>query len=275
MRPWGVLAVCVALASPASAQSSSQPLAAIRAELAALATELDTLRAELIGGGGAGLVAAGGVGALERMDAIEAALVRLTAQSEALENRINRVVADGTNRLGDLEFRLCEQEPGCDISKVGATPLLGGGATAQNGGATPGTAVIGATPELAMSEQADFDRAKAALDAGEFARSATMFAVFTQTYTGGPLTADAHFYRGQALQSAGDVAGAARAWLEGFAGAPDGPRAPESLLMLGRALADLQQVPEACAMLTEVGLRFPGAAAASEASAMMRTLNCQ
>ncbi|MDP1667488.1 tol-pal system protein YbgF [Phaeovulum sp.] len=275
MRRLGVLAVCLALASPALAQGNAQSLASIRAELGALATALEGLRAELIGGGGAGLVAAGGVGALARMDAIEAALVRLTAQSEALENRINRVVADGTNRLGDLEFRLCELEPGCDISKVGATPLLGGGAVAANGGGAIGAGVTGAAPALAMSEQADFDRAKAALDAGEYARAAELFAVFNTTYTGGPLTADAQFYRGQALQAAGDVAGAARAWLEGFAGAPDGPRAPESLLMLGRALADLQQVPEACAMLTEVGLRFPGAAAATEAGAMMRTLNCQ
>ncbi|MDP2063682.1 MAG: tol-pal system protein YbgF [Phaeovulum sp.] len=275
MRRLGVLAVCLALASPALAQGNAQSLASIRAELGALATALEGLRAELIGGGGAGLVAAGGVGALARMDAIEAALVRLTAQSEALENRINRVVADGTNRLGDLEFRLCELEPGCDISKVGATPLLGGGAVAANGGGASGAGVTGSAPALAMSEQADFDRAKAALDAGEYARAAELFAVFNTTYTGGPLTADAQFYRGQALQAAGDVAGAARAWLEGFAGAPDGPRAPESLLMLGRALADLQQVPEACAMLTEVGLRFPGAAAATEAGAMMRTLNCQ
>lgn len=275
MRRLGVLAVCLALASPALAQGNAQSLASIRAELGALATALEGLRAELIGGGGAGLVAAGGVGALARMDAIEAALVRLTAQSEALENRINRVVADGTNRLGDLEFRLCELEPGCDISKVGATPLLGGGAVAANGGGATGAGVTGSAPALAMSEQADFDRAKAALDAGEYARAAELFAVFNTTYTGGPLTADAQFYRGQALQAAGDVAGAARAWLEGFAGAPDGPRAPESLLMLGRALADLQQVPEACAMLTEVGLRFPGAAAATEAGAMMRTLNCQ
>lgn len=274
MRLWAVFAAAISLASPVYAQGDAATLGSIRTELATLAGELEALRAELIGGGGAGLVAAGGVSALERMDAIETALVRLTAQSEALENRINRVVADGTNRLGDLEFRLCELEPGCDISKLGATPLIGGGAALPGGGMVAGVVVPGAAPALAMSEQADFDRAKAAFDAGDFALAAEMFGTFTQTYTGGPLTADALYHRGQALQGAGDVAGAARAWLESFAGAPDGPRAPESLLMLGRALADLQQVPEACAMLTEVGLRFPDAAAAAEASAMMRTLSC-
>lgn len=273
MRGW-VLAITLLLAMPAMAQDSSQTLADIRIELGSLAGELQGLREELIAGGGSGLSAAGGVGALERMDTIEAALVRLTAQSEALENRINRVVADGTNRLGDLEFRLCELEPGCDISKVGAVPILGGG-----GGATvpttPGQTAPGPGVALAMNEQADFDRAKAALDQGEFAHAAELFATFLATYTGGPLTADALYMRGQALQSAGDVAGAARSWLEAFSGAPYGPRAAESLLMLGRALGDLGQPLEACAMLTEVGLRFPDVPAAADASAAMRTLNCQ
>jgi len=33
-------------------------------------------------------------------------LTRLNSKAEELENRINRVVTDGTNRIGDLEFRL-------------------------------------------------------------------------------------------------------------------------------------------------------------------------
>ncbi|MDP2737737.1 MAG: tol-pal system protein YbgF [Pseudorhodobacter sp.] len=274
MRGW-VLAVALTLALPVYAQDTSQTLADLRIELGSLAGELQALRSELIASGGSGLSAAGGVGALERMDAIEAALVRLTARSEALENRINRVVADGTNRLGDLEFRLCELEPGCDISKVGAVPILGGGGGGAGVQTTPGTTAPGPGAALAMNEQADFDRARSALDQGEFAHAAELFATFLATYTGGPLTADALFLRGQALQSGGDVAGAARSWLEAFSGAPYGPRAADSLLMLGRALGDLGQPLEACAMLTEVGLRFPDAPAATEASAAMRALNCQ
>ena len=40
---------------------------------------------------------------------------RLTSKSEELENRINRIVSDGTTRIGDLEFRLVELEGG-DVS---------------------------------------------------------------------------------------------------------------------------------------------------------------
>ena len=38
----------------------------------------------------------------------------------------DRVVADGTNRVGDLEYRVCEMEEGCDIATLGKTKPLGG-----------------------------------------------------------------------------------------------------------------------------------------------------
>ena len=68
--------------------------------------------------------------ALDRMNALEAQLADLTAKTEKLEIRINKVVADGTNRIGDLQFRVCELEQGCDTSKIGETVPLGGGAAA-------------------------------------------------------------------------------------------------------------------------------------------------
>jgi len=43
---------------------------------------------------------------LDRLNAIEAELQRLTAKTEEVEFRVNRITVDGTNRIGDLEFRL-------------------------------------------------------------------------------------------------------------------------------------------------------------------------
>ena len=54
---------------------------------------------------------------LERVQNIETELQRLTALSEELQFRVERVVQDGTNRVGDLEFRLVELEGG-DISTL-------------------------------------------------------------------------------------------------------------------------------------------------------------
>jgi hypothetical protein len=78
---------------------------------------------------------------LQRMDAIEAEIRRLTALTEDLQIRVDSVVRDGTNRVGDLEFRLCELETDCDISSLGETPNLGG---VEPSGAAP---VISSGPD--------------------------------------------------------------------------------------------------------------------------------
>ncbi|MDD8023963.1 MAG: tol-pal system protein, partial [Paracoccaceae bacterium] len=126
-----VLSLALAFAGPAFGQDA-QTLADIRVELGDLSAQLQGLRQELVASGAKGIQAAGGASALERMDAMEAALSQLTSRTEALENRVNQVVADGTNRVGDLEFRLCEVTPDCDISAIGQTTPLGGAAVAAN-----------------------------------------------------------------------------------------------------------------------------------------------
>ena len=276
VRAFAFLILAAALPAAAPAQEAGT-LADIRAELSALAAEMRALRTELVTGGAPALQAAGGEGALARMDAMESALTRLTAQTEALGNRIDRVVADGTNRIGDLEFRLCELEEGCDIASLPITESLGGDAGTPAPAAGPKTTPApdgGAVPQLALSEKADFDAAKAAYDAGNFRDAADRFARFTETYTGGPLTADAQFLRGEALAGLGETAAAARAYLDAFSGAPDGPRAAESLLRLGQSLGELGQVQEACVTLSEVGARFAASPAAGEAAGSMQALGC-
>ena len=129
--------------------------------------------------------------------------------------------------------------------------------------------------ELAVSEQADFDRAREVLATGDFPGAAALFATYAQSYPGGPLIPEAHFLRGQALTSLGDTSNAARAYLEAFSAAPEGPFAPEALLKLGEGLAALGQVPEACVTLGEVGIRYPGHMAATQAAVAMQGLGCQ
>jgi tol-pal system protein YbgF len=267
---------------PALAQDRAQSLADIRAELSTLAAEFNTLKAELISSGGTNTGIAGG-SALQRMDAMEAELSRVTAKAEEIELRLNKVVADGTNRLGDLEFRLCEQTEGCDVATIGQTPVLGGDSAAASVPAQSPNAVIKEVPqadasagaELAIGEKADFDRAKGVLGQGDFRTAADLFATFTQSYPGSPLTQEAHLNRGDALAQLGETSNAARAYLEAFSGTPDGTYAPDALLKLGQSLGELGQTPEACVTLGEVGARFPGSLAATQASVAMQGLQCQ
>ena len=279
MRRLALTAALCLLPVLGHAQDRAQTLADIRAELNALAAEFNALKAELVSTGAATSGAAGG-DALTRMDTIEATLARLTARTEEVELKLNRVVSDGTNRIGDIEYRLCEVTEGCDPGNLGATPTLGGGTVAAPAPAAD-PVVIGAPPaaaggaELAVAEQEDFDRAKGVLGSGDFRAAADLFATYAESYPGGPLIPEAHFLRGDALSQLGDTSGAARAYLDAFSAAPEGPIAPDALLKLGEGLGALGQVPEACVTLAEVGLRYPTSMAATQAGVAMQGLRCQ
>ena len=256
---------------PLAAQESS--LADIRTELGQLNAAIMQLRSEVSSGNTGGLTITGDT--LQRIDTIEAELARLTSKTEGLENRINRVVTDGTNRVGDLEFRLCELEEGCDLGSIGETPTLGGETGTAPIAIAPPTSPDTGGAELAVSEKADFERAQEALASGDFRGAAEQFAAFNESYPGGPLASDAYFLRGQALAQSGDWNNAARSYLESFSGSPDAPRAPEALLRLGLSLYELGQAEEACLMLQEVGVRYPGSDQVLPANSSMRNLGCQ
>lgn len=288
------VAVMGLMTAPAAlmAQDNDQTLADIRQQLTVLNVEVQKLRRELSTTGGAS-VETGGNSVLERVSTMESELQRLTSKTEEMENRINRIVADGTNRIGDLEYRLVELEGG-DLGALGETSTLGGGeapavaAPAAEAGrevveVTPGNGNAGAsggiiTPineaELAVSEKADFERAQEALASGDFRSAADLFASFNTTYPGGPLAAEAEMRRGEALTGLGDSREAARAYLAAFSTDPEGPVAPRSLFELGRALGVLEQTQEACVTLSEVAVRFPNAPQVSQAEAQRQTLGC-
>jgi TolA-binding protein len=255
------LALLVLLALPAAAQDRAQTLADIRAELSALSTEIAALRSEMVTTGS--LTAFGGVSALDRMDAIEAALTSLNARTEALQLRLDRIVADATNRLADLEFRIVELEGG-DVAALATPAPLGETAT---GGAAP----VAPPPPRAGSE-AEIDRAREVLGQGDFRAALAILEAVAPT---DPLIGTAAFLRGRALDGLGETADAARAYLDSFTAAPDGAEAPEALYRLGLGLGTLGQVPEACVTLGEVEERFPGSAAAVDASAAATALGCR
>lgn len=264
------LVLCFGLIGPAIAQDRAQSLADIRQELAVLSVELRTLKQELNTTGAVDSSVSGSV--TERLQTLESALARLTDRSETLEFRIDRIVTDGTNRIGDLEFRLCELTPDCDISTVPLdTPPLGGEAVTTRITREPDSA--GA--ELALNEEDDFNRAARTLEDGDFAGAQSGFEAFLAAYPGSPFTDEAQFFRGEALAGQGDWKSAARAYLESFSGSPNGSQAPQALFRLGAALFELGQQQEACLTLGEVSNRFPSVPVAAEAEAKAREIACQ
>ena len=256
-------------AAPALAQDRAETLADIRQELVVLKSEIDRLRVELSTTGAPGVQLP--ASALERIDALEAELRRLAAQTEAVSGRLEAVVRDGTNRIGDLEFQLAELGGG-DLSQLGDTQPLGGAIAAP---AAPAPAVPVTGPELAMGEQADFTRAQEAFDAGNWGEAAQLLGQFVDAYPGGPMTGRATYLRGRALEASGDRAGAARAYLSAFSGDPNGGDAPDALFRLATMLRDLGQTSEACITFGEVQSRFPGTGADTQARGAAAAAGCQ
>jgi tol-pal system protein YbgF len=263
------------IAGPGLARAQdAETLADIRQQLSVLQVEMQRLRGELNTTGGAN-VAIGGSSVLERVDAIEAELRRLTQATERTAFRVESVARDGGNRIEDLRFQLCELTADCDLGALPEGGPLGGEAAAV-APAAPAQPLPGASggPELAMGKQAEFDAALAALEAGRNAEAAEALSRFVTAYPTGPLSGRAQLLLGRALATDGQDAAAARAYLEAFSGAPEGPDAPEALLGLGQALGQIGQTDEACLTLSEIALRFPGSEAATRAGPTQAALGC-
>lgn len=268
-----VIAACAGLPAAASAQEA-ETLADIRQDLTVLFVELQRLQQELNTTGASAVQLPAGT--LDRIGAIESELSRITAKAEELEFRIARVVEDGTNRLGDLDFRLCELEPDCDFTELGVTPRLGGEAVPAPTApvAAPDTGGDSPPGELAVSEEADFEAAQDALEAGDFRTATDLFALFRQTYPQGPLESAALLGEGRALEGLGDTREAARRYLQSYSDYPGAPTAPEALWRLGVQLGALGSVAEACVTLAEVGARYPGSAFVTDAQSSRDALGC-
>lgn len=268
-----ILSLCAGMAPAQDAGT----LADLKQDLSVLYVELQKLGRELNTTGSSGIAVSGGT--LDRLNAIESELQRVTAKAEQLEFRINQVVQDGTNRLGDLDFRICELEPGCDIGSLGDTPRLGGvAAPAPSEPAQSRPQPSGSLPmaggSLAVSEEADFRAAQTALDGGDASGAAQLFASFRETYPRSPLEAAALLGEGRALEANGDMREAARRYLTGYSSYPESPVAAESLWRLGTSLAALGSVQEACVTLAEVAARYPASEYVSRAAQSRSELGC-
>ncbi|SEK19714.1 tol-pal system protein YbgF [Pacificibacter marinus] len=264
-------------ASPLFAQDA-QTLADLRQEAAVLSVEIVKLKREL-STTGAPNTAFGGTSTLERVDLFEASLTKLTSKIEQLEFRLDQIVSDGTRQLDDMNFRICDLEAACDVGNLPALEPLGG-AEAASGASDIVVVGPGSQPDmeggqLAEAEQADFDAAMTAYSEGSYDIAASGFGAFAQNYTGGFLTAEAHFMRGEALNKLGQTSEAARSYLDSFNTSSEGERAPTALLRLGSSMVALGHMDKGCVMLGEVGSRFPGSQESTQADAERQTLGCQ
>lgn len=265
-RAFAIGLTCFALVASTGSVTHAETLADVRRDLATLLAEMKQLDDELVSSGGSLVIRSGSI--LDRTAAIEEELRRVTRAVERLEFRIENVVRDGSNRIGDLEFRVCEQEPGCEITSLGSTLPLGQVDLTPQEVSTP-TAVI-----MTIAEQREFDQAKEALEQGDVGTALVLFEDFTNSYPGGPLTQEAYLLSGQAATENGTHKVAARAYLSAYAENPTGTLASDALFQLSLSFQYLGNTREACVTLQEVASRFPTSVAASAAQGAMTEFSC-
>tara|TARA_B100001093_G_scaffold509352_1_gene573210 strand:- start:761 stop:1576 length:816 start_codon:yes stop_codon:yes gene_type:complete len=250
-----------------TAQDQKQTLADIRQDLSYLFVEIMRLKRELsTTQSPSGIVS--GQSVVERVNAIEAELQRLTGATENLEFRVSRVISDGTNRIGDLEFRLVELEGG-DLSALEESTTLG--ALIEDPKLEPAKSP---NVELAVGEEADFALAQAAMEEERYNDAAEMFSRFGTTYPASPLVAKAYLLRGKSLEAQEDYKASARAYLESFSNYPNADVAPEALTLLGKALVSAGKLEAGCQTLLQVEIRFPDSSFAMDAQEEIKTLEC-
>ncbi|MEM8789197.1 MAG: tol-pal system protein YbgF [Pseudomonadota bacterium] len=292
------VSAAVLIASPGLAQSADtsppdgQILAEISAEIKGLQRQLQALSQELVAPDPLSTGIENPAPLRARVEETAAEVTRLQAALEAAEQRIEAVVADGNNRIGDLEFRLLElsggdyanyQEPAPLGSLPGADPGDPQNPQAAVASAAPAppaprsapaeageseTATLGLDPGLSApaapaaptgvpaTEAEAFQAALARYQSGDYQGAAQDFETLLDTYANGSLSGEALFWRGEALAALGQWNQAARSYLNSFSGAPQGAKAPEALYRLGVSLARLGQTEEACLTLAEVPRRY-------------------
>ena len=271
-----LLLVALFLPGLALGQSNADPetLQSIRSELTQLYAEVQALRAEMAGDGGATATAQLNGPAVVRLDAMEQQLREVTGQVEQLRFRMDQIVVDGTRRIGDLEFRLVELEGG-DLSALGETPTLGGEAVEMASVIpAPSDDSLEDGVELAVSEEADFDAATQSLGDGDYANAVIQFGQFLSNYPGGPLSARALFHMGEAQEAMGQHKDAARSYLDSFTTRPDGSYAPQALMRVAISLGELGKVDNACQTLNEVLVRYPNSAVIEQTRSSQQSLGC-
>ncbi len=226
------------LVGPVAAQTLT--LADIRGDLSILSQQLEALREELSPTGNTGLSPRDAASILVQVGEVRADLEQAIGRVQALEIKVQKVVDDGTTRIGDIEFRLTELEGG-DPTLLGTPAPLGG---------------VEAESDVLTIERQAFNAAKKALADGDGGKAAALLTSFLNNFPDGPLTSEARYLQGQGLAMTGDFQNAARSYLSGFSGAPDSAFAPLSLFGLSKSLYELGQGEQACLTLAEINIRY-------------------
>jgi tol-pal system protein YbgF len=209
----------------------------------------------------------------------------LTFQMRQLNDRMEKLASDLEVRFGELRTGGAASgsagavaggtSAGASAGAPGSGPtMLGRSATegptaaaqspaipapAQQSATTPAPAAAGGLPSGSSREQ--YAQAFSLMQKASYAEATAAFAEFLRRYPDDPLADNARYWLGESYYARGEYTRAAEAFLEGYERNKTGPKAADTLLKLGMALAALDKKKEACASFRELTRAFPNAAA--------------
>jgi len=104
---------------------------------------------------------------------------------------------------------------------------------------------------------ADYERAYAAILAGNYDMAEASFRTFIVTFPGDERVSDAQYWLGESLFARGQYRDAADEFLAGYKSYPQSGKAADTLLKLGLSLAGLGEREAACSTYAEVLKKYP------------------
>lgn len=254
-----VLAAAVTLAAP--------PAAAQRASLAERVASLESQAANN----------QGNIDMLNQLTALREEVRALRGQVEELQQQNQALETSVRNQYLDVDDRLNRLEGGAPVAApVGSAPAPGPApaAKAPAAAAESAPAVFGDAGLLANAadERGAYETAFAALRAGDYARSATLFSEFLRLYPTGSYAPNATYWLGEShyvTQDYGNAQARFRALLERW---PTHDKAPGALLKVGLSQYGQRDLVAAEATLVRVTEQYPGTDAARTADDRLRSI---
>jgi len=229
-----------------------------------------------------------------------------------VSDRLDKLVADIDYRLRTIEENLAnDQAAGAGAAAQSPPPAAEGSAArpapgeddlaAEGGGdGERPTGVLGTIPfdadvtsgageaaedapesEVAAlpggaGPQEKYDHAFSLMQRADYAGAQAAFDAFLQEHPDHQLASNAHYWLGETHYVRSEFEQAAIAFMEGYRAAPEGNKAPDSLLKLGLTLDKMGDKADACATLDKLLGDFPAAPATvrGRAEQEQRNLGC-
>jgi len=236
----------------------------------------------------------------EQLRAMTGSLETVSFKIDQVTRRLDQVMADIEFRLGSLEGgKPAGGAPRVAIvpkaASVTAAPVEGGtapqpgtlgsisekdlaavqGSASQTSEETkPAEAKVSSQPlkQQPSAQQASveptkpatpreqYNQARKLLITGDFDRAEAALKTFLADHPKDPLAANARYWLGETYYVRGDFLQAAETFLTNYQSDPKGAKAPDGLLKLGMALANLEKKREACATFGKLLKEYPNAA---------------